>query len=166
MEDEILVELNELNELLTKDFELRSEQLQLEQEKKANELELQEIAKAEEEANAPQKEVERAKTEQRAVQIEQYIKKIESDEEQEKQEVSRQEMIQAINALDQQDSLAEISEKLNALIEISEKTERDVVQGELNYFNGRALFMIVVFVVPCWLTIKYLGRLFDRASAF
>ena len=141
MEEEILLELKTLNERLVKDFELRSEQLKIEQARFENELELQSIAEAEKVEQDAQLELDRAKSEQRALQIEQYIEKVQSDEELEKQELSRQEMIQAINEIDNTDTLTQISEKLTELIEVNQKTETDEIQGELNYFNGRAVML-------------------------
>ena len=119
MEEEILLELKTLNERLAKDFELRSEQLKIEQARFENELELQSIAEAEKVEQDAQLELDRAKSEQRALQIEQYIEKVQSDEELEKQELSRQEMIQAINEIDNTDTLTQINEKLTELIEVN-----------------------------------------------
>lgn len=166
MEEEILNELKALNEKLSQDLVLRADYLKLQQEKFENQKELESIAAQEAEANAPEIELQRAQAEKRAVQIEQFIAKIESDEEQEKQEISRQEMIQAINALDSKESFAELSENLNVLIEGNEKTEQEVVQSELDYFNGRAIMLTLMFFIPLYLTIKFLSGLFDRSSAF
>lgn len=167
MEEEILNELKTLNEQLKQDLLLRSDYLKLQQEKYENEKELQSIAAQEAEANAPEIELEKAKAEKRAVQIEQFITKIESDEEKEKQELSRQEMIQAINELDQTDSLTKIDENLNALLlESQTVTDDEAVKSELTYFNDRAIFLIILFFVPFFITIRYLSSLFDRASVF
>lgn len=167
MEEEILNELKTLNEQLKQDLLLRSDYLKLQQEKYENEKELQTIAAQEAEANAPEIELEKAKAEKRAVQIEQFITKIESDEEKEKQELSRQEMIQAINELDQTDSLTKIDENLNALLlESQTVTDDEAVKSELTYFNDRAIFLIILFFVPFFITIRYLSSLFDRASVF
>lgn len=167
MEEEILNELKTLNEQLKQDLVLRSDYLKLQQEKYENEKELQTIAAQEAEANAPEIELEKAKAEKRAVQIEQFITKIESDEEKEKQELSRQEMIQAINELDQTDSLTKIDENLNALLlESQTVTDDEAVKSELTYFNDRAIFLIILFFVPFFITIRYLSSLFDRASVF
>lgn len=167
MEEEILNELKTLNEQLKQDLLLRSDYLKLQQEKYENEKELQTIAAQEAEANAPEIELEKAKAEKRAVQIEQFITKIESDEEKEKQELSRQEMIQAINELDQTDSLTKIDENLNALLLESQTVSDDeTVKSELTYFNDRAIFLIILFFVPFFITIRYLSSLFDKASVF
>lgn len=167
MEEEILNELKTLNEQLKQDLVLRSDYLKLQQEKHENEKELQTIAAQEAEANAPEIELEKAKAEKRAVQIEQFITKIESDEEKEKQELSRQEMIQAINELDQTDSLTKIDENLNALLlESQTVTDDEAVKSELTYFNDRAIFLIILFFVPFFITIRYFSSLFDRASVF
>lgn len=167
MEEEILNELKTLNEQLKQDLLLRSDYLKLQQEKYENEKELQTIAAQEAEADAPEIELEKAKAEKRAVQIEQFITKIESDEEKEKQELSRQEMIQAINELDQTDSLTKIDENLNALLlESQTVTDDEAVKSELTYFNDRAIFLIILFFVPFFITIRYLSSLFDRASVF
>lgn len=166
MEEEILLELKTLNERLAKDFELRSEQLKIEQARFENELELQSIAEAEKVEQDAQLELDRAKSEQRALQIEQYIEKVQSDEELEKQELSRQEMIQAINEIDNTDTLTQINEKLTELIEVNQKTEIDEIQGELNYFNGRAIMLTLLFFIPLYLTIRWLNSFFNSASAF
>ena len=166
MEEEILLELKTLNERLVKDFELRSEQLKIEQARFENELELQSIAEAEKVEQDAQLELDRAKSEQRALQIEQYIEKVQSDEELEKQELSRQEMIQAINEIDNTDTLTQISEKLTELIEVNQKTEIDEIQGELNYFNSRAILLTLLFFIPLYLTIRWLNSFFNSASAF
>ena len=166
MEEEILLELKTLNERLAKDFELRSEQLKIEQARFENELELQSIAEAEKVEQDAQLELDRAKSEQRALQIEQYIEKVQSDEELEKQELSRQEMIQAINEIDNTDTLTQINEKLTELIEVNQKTEIDEIQGELNYFNGRAFMLTLLFFIPLYLTIRWLNSFFNSASAF
>ena len=166
MEEEILLELKALNERLAKDFELRSEQLKIEQARFENELELQSIAEAEKVEQDAQLELDRAKSEQRALQIEQYIEKVQSDEELEKQELSRQEMIQAINEIDNTDTLIQINEKLTELIEVNQKTEIDEIQGELNYFNSRAIMLALLFFIPLYLTIRWLNSFFNSASAF
>ena len=166
MEEELLLELKALNERLTKDFELRSEQLKIEQARFENELELQSIAEAEKVEQDAQLELDRAKSEQRALQIEQYIEKVQSDEELEKQELSRQEMIQAINEIDNTDTLTQINEKLTELIEVNQKTEIDEIQGELNYFNSRAIMLTLLFFIPLYLTIRWLNSFFNSASAF
>lgn len=166
MEEEILLELKTLNERLAKDFELRSEQLKIEQARFENELELQSIAEAEKVEQDAQLELDRAKSEQRALQIEQYIEKVQSDEELEKQELSRQEMIQAINEIDNTDTLIQINEKLTELIEVNQKTEIDEIQGELNYFNSRAIMLTLLFFIPLYLTIRWLNSFFNSASAF
>ncbi|MBM7710429.1 hypothetical protein [Enterococcus lemanii] len=166
MEEEILQQLKMLNENLIKDFELRTEAFKLYQERNANEQELAEIALQEAEQQKAQDDLKEAKAEQRALQIEQFLKSLESEEAKEKEELSRQEMIQAINEVDNSALLTELSEKLGVIVERTEKSELQLKQEDLNYFNSRSLFMIIMFVVPCWLTVKYLGRLFDSASAF
>lgn len=167
MEEEILNELKALNEKLSQDLVLRADYLKLQQEKFDNEKELESIAAQEAEANAPEIELQRAQAEKRAVQIEQFIKKIESDEEKEKQEISRQEMIQAINDLDQTESFNKIDENLNALLlETQTVTDDEITKSELTYFNDRAISLIILFFVPFFITIKFLSSLFDKASAF
>lgn len=167
MEEEILNELKLLNEQLKQDLVIRSDYLKLQQEKFENQKELESIAAQEAEANAPEIELQRAQAEKRAVQIEQFIQKIESDEEKEKQEISRQEMIQAISELDQTDSLTKINENLNALlIETQTVTDDEAVKSELTYFNDRAIFIIILFFVPFFITIRYMSSLLDKASVF
>lgn len=167
MEEEILNELKALTEILKQDVQIRSDQLQLQVDKNANEKELEEIAKAEQEQQQLEITAEKAVAEKRAVQIEQFITRIESDEEKEKQELFRQEMIQAINELDQTDSLTKIDENLNALLlESQTVTDDEAVKSELTYFNDRAIFLIILFFVPFFITIRYLSSLFDRASVF
>ena len=167
MEEEILNELKALNEKLSQDLVLRADYLKLQQEKFENQKELESIAAQEAEANAPEIELQRAQAEKRAVQIEQFIQKIESDEEKEKQEISRQEMIQAISELDQTDSLTKINENLNALlIETQTVTDDEAVKSELTYFNDRAIFIIILFFVPFFITIRYMSSLLDKASVF
>lgn len=74
MEEEILNELKTLTEILKQDIQLRSDELQLQIDKTANEKELYEIAKIEQEQQQLEIDAEKAKAEQRALQIEDYIK--------------------------------------------------------------------------------------------
>ena len=74
MEEEILNELKILTEILKQDIQLRSDELQLQIDKTANEKELYEIAKIEQEQQQLEIDAEKAKAEQRALQIEDYIK--------------------------------------------------------------------------------------------
>lgn len=74
MEEEILNELKTLTEILKQDIQLRSDELQLQIDKTANEKELYEIAKIEHEQQQLEIDAEKAKAEQRALQIEDYIK--------------------------------------------------------------------------------------------
>lgn len=74
MEEEILNELKTLTEILKQDIQLRSDELQLQIDKTANEKELNEIAKIEQEQQQLEIDAEKAKAEQRALQIEDYIK--------------------------------------------------------------------------------------------
>ena len=74
MEEEILNELKTLTEILKQDIQLRSDELQLQIDKTANEKELYEISKIEQEQQQLEIDAEKAKAEQRALQIEDYIK--------------------------------------------------------------------------------------------
>ena len=74
MEEEILNELKTLTEILKQDIQLRSDELKLQIDKTANEKELYEIAKIEQEQQQLEIDAEKAKAEQRALQIEDYIK--------------------------------------------------------------------------------------------
>ena len=75
-------------------------------------------------------------------------------------------MIQAINEINNTDTLTQINEKLTELIEVNQKTEIDEIQGELNYFNGRAIMLTLLFFIPLYLTIRWLNSFFNSASAF
>ena len=80
MEEEILNELKALTEILKQDVQIRSDQLQLQVDKNANEKELEEIAKAEQEQKQLEITAEKAVAEKRAVQLEQFIDKLEANE--------------------------------------------------------------------------------------
>lgn len=157
MEEEILNELKTLTENLKEDVQLRSEELQLQVEKSANEQELAEIAEKEQEQEQLELDAEKAKDEQRAVQVEQFIEKLESQE-----EPDNEFRIQVL------DSLQKISTKLDELSVISTKldaTEQSQNLYDASYFSSMTIILFLGFAIPAVAIYKFLSRLFDSFTA-
>ena len=170
MDEEILNELKLLNEKLSEDLKMRSEELKLQREKMDNELELQQIESERAELEAPNIELQKAKDEKRAVQLEQFIQGLE--EQQEEQVTLNQEslefrenVLEALESLDQQESFTNLGSKLDVLIQSTEVPEATQVANEFSHFTDLSMVTLMFAFIPAILTYKGLSRLFDSAFA-
>lgn len=159
MEEEILNELKVLTEILSKDVELRSKELNLQVEKTSNEKELAEIADQEAKQQKAQDDLKKAKDEQRALQIEQYIKSL-----QENEDSTLTQVVDAIN-LNSEASLEELGSQLSVISEKLDQTEQVENVNNATYFSSMTIIIFLCFAIPAVATYKFLSRLFDSFIA-
>lgn len=163
MEEEILNELKTLNEKLSKDLELRSEELTIQHERTKNEKELREIEAQEKEQQTIELNLEKAKAEKRASQIEQYINKLE--EQQESEEQYKEDQISVLTDLNNKEQLESIELKLNTISEKMEVTDQAQLENDASYFSSMTIIVFLCFAIPAVATYKFLTRLFDSFTA-
>lgn len=167
MDEEILNELKALNEKLSEDLELRSNELRLQSERFENELELQRLTDEEKASQQIELDLEQAKAEKRAVQIEQFIETFEESIQQNQEtEVSQhEEYLTALNALDNAETFTSIDNKLAVLVETTETTEEIEHVKDVSYFTDVSLLVFLLVVIPAVAAYKILGSILDNAMA-
>lgn len=165
MEEEILNELKALTEILKQDVQIRSDQLQLQVDKNANEKELEEIAKAEQEQQQLEITAEKAVAEKRAVQLEQFIDKLEANEVPESE--FRTQLLEAIQKIDTNNSTAfqSLDAQLETISLKLDETEQSKNVDDASYFSSMTIIVFLCFAIPAVATYKFLSRLFDGFMA-
>lgn len=165
MEEEILNELKALTEILKQDVQIRSDQLQLQVDKNANEKELEEIAKAEQEQQQLEITAEKAVAEKRAVQLEQFIDKLEANEVPETE--FRTQLLEAIQKIDTNNSTSfqSLGEQIETISLKLDETEQSKNVDDASYFSSMTIIVFLCFAIPAVATYKFLSRLFDGFMA-
>jgi len=163
LEKEILNELKSINSKLAESLELKKEEMKLQSEKNSNEAELALIADDERKQSELELQEEKVKAEERAVQLEQFIEHLEGKEEDTTS--FQQNLLESLNALDQQESLTHLGNKLDVLIQSMEIPEETKVAEEFSHFTDLSLVTVIFAFIPAYLAYKGLSRLFDSAFA-
>lgn len=163
MDEEILQELKTLNEKLSKDLELRSKELQIQVDKTQADKELREIEQQEQEQEKLELEKEKAKAEVRAIQLEQFINRLNSEAESDQQ--FKVDQMAILSTLNNKDELESINVQLNSITESLEVTEQGQLENDASYFSSMTIIVFLCFAVPAFATYKFLSRLFDSFIA-
>ena len=158
-EQQLLDELKVLNENLSKDLELRKEELKQKKVDSERQENLQEVSDKEQE----QKQLEESKkeevSEKRAKQIEEFIvnfqDQIDSDNDFKKQQ------IQVLSKLDNEKQLNSIDQQLVGISEKLDVTDDQQQESNVYYFTSMTIIIFLLFAVPAVATYKFLTRLFN-----
>lgn len=159
----ILVELKTLNKTLSDEQERQSK----ERENKAlQDVKNQEVTSLKEQ-ETKDKEIALQKLEaERFEKIEKYIQS--QNQENTNTNDFRAQLFKSLDELDQtsqNESLIEIGNKLNVLVESSQITDKQQEEQEVSHFTDLTLLVFFLAFVPAFLAYKGLTKLFDSAFA-